>query len=414
MTLANANPLFQGIFRPPSFNQTIYIKRGDDEDRLLRDARTKIRRALRTAFSQFAKFVADQDNRQLLLEDRSAEVAKSARGIESLDVRFLTQGSHAYGTLIRPGYVGQEIDLDDGVYVPMPFLNGQPAFSSKGLFALIERALSPLVEAEGWTFKRKRTCIRIILTGLGAHIDLPLYAVDQGEFTDLRDRFRNTFGTSFRKADGLARLLQEDQAGRSIRLSGNGLLLAHRDLDWYASDPQGLHDWFEGQVDIFGEVLRRLSRYGKAWRDVTLGKCDLSSLALMVIACETLEELGDAPSDNRDDEIVLAFANALPSKIRQGGLVWREGEDPLDEDWSSAKREEYAAAADAFAEEVQAALNTTYHGKIVVDHLRSVFGERFPNTPDAVKFGASNQAATILSTAPSKQPSPDVGTSTSG
>ena len=40
---------------------------------------------------------------------------------------FFTQGSHAYKTQNLPCYASQEIDLDDGVYFPMTFVENNPA-----------------------------------------------------------------------------------------------------------------------------------------------------------------------------------------------------------------------------------------------------------------------------------------------
>lgn len=414
MTLANANSLFQGIFSPPNFNTKIYIKRGDVEDVLLRAARAKVRRVLRSAFSDFERFRRDNQFRSLLLEDRDDEMRKSARNVQKLDVRFLTQGSFAYRTLIRPASRDEEIDIDDGVYVPMPFRNGRPLFSSNGLFALIETALKPIADVEDWTFVRKDTCIRICLTGRGAHIDLPLYAVDESDFTLLSERFRNIHDKGFREVANVEALLHDAAGRRNFRLPSQSLMLADRELDWRYSDPKGLQDWFEGEVDKLGEALRRVCRYGKAWRDHSIGECSLSSLAIMVLSAEALNELGDQPSDNRDDELVLEMARALPNKIRRGGIIWREGEEPLDKNWEPVDRENLAVAAEEFATCLDRALNRTTHKQIVVDHLRESFGQRFPNSPAAVKIGAASQTAAVLSTPPSNRPAPDVDISTSG
>lgn len=414
MTLANANSLFQGIFIPPNFNKKIHIKHNDDEDRLLKDARRKIRGALRGAFKEFAKFAANEQNRAELIGHRTGDIAKASRRIGELKVRFLTQGSHAYRTLVRPALKNQEIDLDDGVYIPMPFINGRPVLASKGLFLLIENALADLVKHEGWKFEQKDTCVRITLTGKNAHIDLPLYAVDRHAFRGLHNQFQATFGARYSETNELASLLHTDKVGRSIRIQEDDILLADRSCDWRRSDPQALHDWFEANVDLYGPVLRRLSRYGKAWRDLKLSKSELSSLAIMVIAVETLEALDDNPSDNRDDQMVLAFAHKLCERVREGHIVWREGEPPLDEDWDDNDCLEILNAAETLVSEMEAALNGTYNGCVVVEHLRKVFGRRFPDNPDAVKVGASNQTAIVTSTPATSRPSPDVGTSVVG
>lgn len=396
MTMVNASALFSGLVIRPSFTNAIHIRAGDDEDKLLREARSKIRQTLRTTFKDLTPVFLSSELKNALFEDRSSEFRDIASAIRSLDIRFLTQGSFAYKTLIRPAVrPAQEIDLDDGVYLPMPFVRGRPAFSSRGLFMVITKALRPLIDAEGWSFYEKDTCLRILLTGTGAHIDLPLFAVEISSFKELESVYQMRTGKELRSTTDLNEVL--DSTAKSIRLNRKNLLLAHRTEDWLISDPKALHDWFVAQVERHGPVLRRLCRYTKAWRDNTWDKCSMSSLALMVACVETLNELESEVVETRDDLLMLKVAEELPKIIRRGRIVWREGETPLDSNWSNTDREEFAKYADALYSEMNLALNRMYIKESVVKHLRNCFGERFPNAPESVTISPKSQEAAIRS-----------------
>ncbi|MDW3098621.1 MAG: CBASS cGAMP synthase [Alphaproteobacteria bacterium] len=414
MTIANANVLFRGLKQPKSFNQQIHIQGGDPEDKLLRRARAKIRRRLRDEFSAMPALLKNPEIRSALFENRDSEFKEAAHSQAGLNIRFLTQGSFAYGTLIRPAQPNcQEIDLDDGVYFPMRFVNGRPLYSSEGLFLIVERALGPLLEAEGWTLSlnRKATCVRVILLGANAHIDLPLFAVEETDFSEVLKRFENRTGQTFTEAKNINSILAKN--ARDVRLLAPSILLAHREEDWVVSDPKTIEDWFNDSLERYGPVLRRLCRYAKAWRDETWSNCELSSIALMAVCVDELAKANQRPADDRDDLLLLEVAKALPIRIRQGHIVWRNGEPPLDAKWTPEQREAYAFAAEAFYDNLFRALNRNYDRDRVVAILREALGNRFPNAPEAVKVAAAAQTAAVLDTKASKVAMPVVGNSVS-
>ena len=96
------------------------------------------------------------------------------------------QGSFAYRTLNEPAHnPPQEIDLDDGVFVPVSFLNdsgrARPALISSGYFAAVEALPAPICVLNGWKLiDDKPSCVRVELDG-SAHIDLALYAIPDAE-----------------------------------------------------------------------------------------------------------------------------------------------------------------------------------------------------------------------------------------
>lgn len=107
-----------------------------------------------------------------------------------------TQGSWAYKTLNSPAQTPQQADIDDGAYLPLSFVAqaGKPSLASAVSFAAAEEALRPLVKSNGWVLKTdKPTCIRIIISSL-AHIDVPLYAIPDGDFETLQKAALSIYG----------------------------------------------------------------------------------------------------------------------------------------------------------------------------------------------------------------------------
>lgn len=409
LTRANTHVLFHGLRLEPSFSRVIAIEPGDPEYKLLRQARSEIRAAIRAAFRAFRTHFADPS---ALFKNRDLHANAIARGIQQLEVRFLTQGSFAYGTIVRPAQPPRQgIDLDDGVYVPMPFHNGIPVIPSDALFAVIQRALTPIVEKNKWRFKRKDTCVRIILSRNNEHIDLPLFAVEQAEFDLVAKTYERDAGFSFQKSRDLNEALRQSP-GR-YRLTKGKILLADRENDWTPSDPKAIQDWFEACVTRFGPVLRRVSRYSKAWRDVAWEKCCVSSLALMVTCVETLAKLEQRPAEDRDDLLMLKVAEHLSKAFSEGQIRNPVDGSRLDKDWTAQQRMELVARAKSMEAELRAALYQTMDRELVVKQLRRVFGARMPNAPTAIDIVPTKQTAAVLRTRPAAAAMPIVGTSTS-
>lgn len=414
MTKANAAPLFRGLKRQNSFNKNIHVVSGDGEDIYLRECRRKIRAALRATFGDLKAEMSNEVHSALLSENRGDLFKQKIKQTDLMDVRFLTQGSHAYQTLVRPYWTNQEIDLDDGVYLPMPFIDGRPLFASAGLFAIIQRSLEPLVEKEGWQFgRRKDTCIRIKLPRFNAHIDLPIFAVESQAFSVLRDQLEARLNKSLKASANLYETLHGSM-GRDQRLGGAEILLAHRQEDWKASDPKTIHDWFEEKVRTHGQILRRVCRYLKSWRDKAWQANGPSSIALMAIAVSIFDELQARATETRDDALTLLVVEKMSDKIRQGNIRGPNELPPFDASWGSSDRLDYAQKADEFAAGLTKALRHSGDKQSVVDELIFQFGQRFPNEPDSVVIDVANEVETITRSMPAKVAAPVVGNSVSG
>ena len=100
---------------------------------------------------------------------------------------FAGRAGPAYRTLNDPAHPPQQIDYDDGLYLPVSFLAeaGNPVIAASGYFRIVEILLTPLCRKRGWSLDRTtKKCVRIVLDD-HAHIDLPRYAIPDQEFHQL-------------------------------------------------------------------------------------------------------------------------------------------------------------------------------------------------------------------------------------
>jgi hypothetical protein len=396
-TLANAHALFCGLKTAPSYLAQLDI--GDDARHNLMAARQKARSALRTA----ANAIALVDS--YWQDEWQSAVRRALR--TRVEVKFMTQGSFAYKTINDPARPHQEIDLDDGMYVPVEFLdNGQPALTARGLFDFVVNTLTPLARAEGWqSVVRKQNCVRVNLWD-GAHLDIPIYSIPRDRFAQITEAMAKSFSDA-----KLTRTAMMD----SYRLPPDKIMLARKDGTWIQSDPQKLQDWVDGRVGQYGAVYRRLCRFFKGWRDHSWQNGELSSLCLMcaidLALIEFSNEEGGLPTEERDDFLVMEVAKRLP-RILQNEICNPVLDSCLN-GWDDPTRTDIVTKANALSAQMVAALERTGDAEEVVKKLRTTFGQRIPYRPDAVKI-AGTQIAAIVHAQPAKNPAPLVIASTSG
>ncbi|TYC61398.1 hypothetical protein FMN50_06885 [Rhodobacterales bacterium] len=395
MTLANAHALFCGLKSTPSYLANLTI---DDKARKgLLDARRAIRATLKSAA------------KHLVIEDKYWQEGTRFKDSwrqrpDAIELKFMTQGSFAYGTLNAPAQAPrQEIDLDDGMYVPVDFLeSGEPALAAKALFEFVETALKPLCDENDWRVTQKANCVRVKLWQ-GAHIDIPIYSIPRIKFEQLVEA-----ATKMDFADGL---FSQKRISQMNRLPSDQVMLARSDGTWVQSDPQQLHEWVQERKDRFGAVYLRLCRFYKGWRDFIWIDSPLSSLCIMRAVEMALNEFDGFPSDERDDELILKVAELVPDyfdgKISNPVLTNLH----LNE-WEDKERSVIVKAANDLKDEMTSALHRTGDAERVVQKLRDRFGDRIPYRPDAVKIGSRIEA--VQQSSPDKVAAPSVIASTSG
>jgi hypothetical protein len=366
----------------------------------LREVRDEIRAALKEGFAKWPTFI----RKQQLFE---AAALTFADGYEpTLSPKFRMQGSWSYDTLNQITYdPPQEIDLDDGMFLPISFLtqNGEthPAIVSGAYFDAVEAILGPLCEERGWKLNRdKSSCVRVEIRQ-GAHVDLALYAIPDEDFRRLVEK------AAARSGGGLARVVfDEAMAFDDVypTLPADHIMLAHRKEGWKPSDPRKLETWFREAIERHGYQLRRVCRYLKGWRDYTWKGCRLSSIALMATVVTAFDDALKAPPENRDDlalqMVASGLGNVLSTTIRNPVV---DGQI-LDEGWDDdGCRVDFVSKARELAQALKIAISadTKASGLSV---LRRTLGDYIPNnfelleiviaaTPTILDKGLIDQAA---------------------
>jgi len=379
----NAHKAF--VSRPSGYKFALNLS--EKQEQTLRSARDDIRSEISSQFGSFAKSLGDQ----VLFEDRAPILARSFQ-----TPKFRMQGSFSYHTCNQPAHVPpQEIDLDDGLFMPVSYFqkggDRSPVIQSAAYFFIIERILAPLCDTKGWQLiTDKPSCIRVKIDDT-MHTDLALYSVPDADFQRILKDAQN------RGVDFATELMMEDTAYRM--LSHDEIMLAHRDEGWKKSDPRKLEDWFIDAVKEYGEQVRTVSRFLKGWKDFQWPEGRLASIALMAAVVSIFEKASAAIAGDRDDLALLRVAEDLPDFLANdipNPVV--EGER-LDQGWSAEERSDFVTKARLLAERLADALTQTSDRAMAYEALQEQFGGRIPDdltlyVPDAgLETKASELAA---------------------
>ncbi len=393
MILMNAHSLFLGSRQITTYHEA--ISPCDKAHAKLAASDKKIRLTLRSATEEIKK------STQRLVAMSVNRYWKNHKEL-TFDVRFLWQGSKVYKTDIDPAHKPpQQVDLDDGIYLRTSFLeNSNPAVASDRFFRFVENALEPLCEQKGWNLiYDKNTCVRIEIDG-EKHIDLPLYAIPDEEFSTLEKAAMRTFGKDISMRQQNVHMMFDQE--RSLRIPRDRVMLAHREHGWIHSDPRALHDWFLERVEEFGPQLRRMCRYLKGWRDFEFSSGGgPESITLMVCVVQAYREINKETDESRDDIMLLEISKRLEVYFRSdiANPVMPDNKTLLN-NWKDIERQQFINAAGRLLERLQCALEGTFDTGITVDKLVEIFGHRLPSRPDLVKQELEQKSvATISATA---------------
>lgn len=281
--------------------------------------------------------------------------------------RFFTQGSYAYKTLNAQAHASQQVDLDDGTYLPLSFAKeiAKPTIASNLYFKAVEIVLADLSEEMGWNLlTNKNTCIRIEISKL-AHIDIPLYAIPDNQFSSLEEARKSQLRTAL---DSLS-------AKSWDSLPSNSVLLAHRQSGWKPSDPRLLKEWFSEQISLKGEQLRRIVRYLKAFRDQQWISGGPSSTLLMVVAASVFNK-----RIGRDDLALMDVAEQIPRLLKNGVVNPTQTSERLTDQLDPSELQDAITKFQTLQKDLFASLSQTDEAK-ACKILCNLFGERFPNNP---------------------------------
>lgn len=334
--------------------------------------------------------------------------ASKELGMErSVSPRFRTQGSWAYKTCIQRAHATQEMDWDFGVYLPVTVFEDQtPKVAARTYFALVERLLADLCRSEGWRLNTDNpNCIRIHVAKW-AHLDVPLYAAAESEFEHIRERV-----LTFAKAASAARdveYLRESVAAGELVEAGwedlQGIHLATRDGTWKRTDPEAVNRWFTDQVaaaQSYGDQMRRVCRYEKAWRDLEWPTGGPSSVSLMIATAQDFRSRSYYRDDLALESAARHLASVLLNPLYEPSID--EGREDFFGSLTDLDRGVACAKASALADGIEWARGLPWHRRQeAIDRLRSLLGDRIPNEPDLVEIdgGEAEVRATAASIVP--------------
>ncbi|PWW40290.1 hypothetical protein DFO83_102108 [Idiomarina loihiensis] len=311
------------------------LKLSEQENEKLKRLRQIVRQRTKDVFED-AKTIAKEVKQQNLTEEAvlykfqgtkmrflsEPEQKKVAHLIHELDdtardvfinltPRFWTQGSFQYNTLNKPFQAPQEMDIDDGTYMPMPVFETEPMIGHILLVLLVDASLKSLAaENPGWTFEEKQTCGRIKIPNENTHIDVPMYAIPKEQFLQKQVAMESMAANRGGALDEATR--------ESYKIDSESVNLALRsgDKKWMNSDPKIVEDWFNESCRRNGSHLRKVSRFMKAWRDAQWDVGGPSSISLMAAVVKILDQV---PLDYNDlSETMKVIAEHLPNEFRCG------------------------------------------------------------------------------------------------
>lgn len=248
--------------------------------------------------------------RQTLREAVRRETATLPGEKNAITPKFFTQGSWGYGTINRPTHVPpQQVDMDDGCYMPMSFSRGTtPQKAADVFFGIADRALDKLVKSEGWKGydSSKDVCCRVIIDD-ESHIDVPLYAIRDEQFALMR---KSLTEDAVRFAEAAALSEEDEYPFDWSMVTDEDVLLAQRNGVWKPSNPRNVTNWVNSAVEEAGLQLRRVWREMKGWRDHRFRRGGPSSISMMVMIEDGFEEV-----KGRDDLAMQLAAKAMRERV---------------------------------------------------------------------------------------------------
>lgn len=260
--------------------------------------------------------VDDQQTLSELIMDLSIDLKAEFMKISP---RFWTQGSFMYDTLNCPYKPTQEMDIDDGTYLPMQFFEDKPSIGHQLLLLLVDASLKSLaVERYGWSFEAKDTCGRINIPAKSVHIDVPMYAIPYEKFLEkevlLKEAANSRFSMEAYDSISAADHALYDQ----LETDCVNLAVRKNDAKWVKSDPKDVHLWFQDACQRTGQHLRKVCRILKAWRDAGdwQESNGPSSISLMAAVVDILDRTTVDPKDF--GQLMLTVARKLPDTFYNG------------------------------------------------------------------------------------------------
>jgi len=344
-----------------------------------------VRQTIRDAFKKAHELIEQSGiaalsaNYSISLEDFSLLEEQQQTAFEAfkkVNPKFRSQGSSVYGTLNRPAQTPpQQMDVDDGVYLPMnTFEDSSPVIGKKAFFKIVDTALINLCRQKGWKFEQKPTCARIVINE-PFHFDVPLYAIPDAQYR------------KFVESQDAVASLSMDQKQPEFILEPNQVYLAMRDEEhWKPSDPKEVSEWFQKQKKLHHAYLGRTCRYIKAWRDHTWPDGAISSIALMACVVETFNLSQYSQGFRTQTEALLACASNLPEQLRKGVILPINDELIYPRTRDLPHQEEVITKAEGLKNTINFCVKSAPEKHDCLAGLTSVFGSRIPNNTGYIEL----------------------------
>ncbi|MDE0302689.1 MAG: CBASS cGAMP synthase [Gammaproteobacteria bacterium] len=334
------------------------------------------RRDLNKAFQKFFKNlqISEQDRKRFLEVRR---IVRQNLRKKFAEIKFLTQGSFAYHTLINPTQCPpQQMDLDDGAYFPIGNGLGNP----RALFGAVDQILEEVANESSWSIDTSKTsCSRLIIAG-NMHVDIPLYRVAGNDV-------RNNQNT------GLVDLYRS--AGIPYYPSSEQVLLAQRTGDWIVSDPRIIIEWALSCVSKYGQQYLRLCCYFKGWRDQKWTKSPMKSILIMAMIDYALKNILNSGDKADDAYVVYECAKSMIEQLQSGGIKDPSDNDKfLDDDIDYSQKADIVEKLHRLADLLEKSL---YEDSLNPDDLcqllHTEFGKFFPRDPSLFEIHRPSYAS---------------------
>jgi len=296
------------------------------------------------------------------------------RAFLNTEPSFWVQGSYKYKTLNKPYHKPpQQMDIDDGTYMPMDMFKAQPLVGHELLLLLVDASLASLAEEnDGWKALKKPTCGRLVIEDRNVHVDVPMYAIPKDKFETRKVALESAVARDSRNESVLSK-------SASRKLDEDCVYLAVRGKDkWIKSDPETVARWFGNAVARHGDPMRQICRYLKAWRDVQWKSPELSSIALMKCVVDTFD-ITVMPDTKDHGELLLKVTEQLATKLRMGVTSPDASDEGRllfpKENMDTQTVQSITSKAETLHEELNRALNSTSTKSEVLKTLNGLFGD---------------------------------------
>lgn len=355
--------------------------------------------------------------------------------------KFRLQGSWAYGTCNVPNRIGQEMDFDYGCYLPEHCFPDDQKSEAEKLINHVKQCLFQLCFDQNWELDDKNpSCLRIRGFMVDAHFDIPLYAVPNDMFNDLKDvpissrknsdvvesnesfdslsnrKYEGSlnfskdtqpqdlstfFGESnFTRSSGIINLSESLESNQfdsarkneSTQSSIKDISLIRNDGEWKVSNCERVREWFLKECSKLpgeGQQLRSIVRYIKAWRDYNFNpehRKAPTSLALMILTVDTYKY-----TQQRDDKALIQVVLMLPDRFLKD-ITCKDIKDHETEVFNDYKDDTYeyrtedSRLAKQFYESLEYCSTKVTAARQCLTLLKTSLGDKITNNEDLVSI----------------------------